>query len=243
MVEPRSVVPASLPLGFAHRGGALRRSEQNTLPAFERAVRLGAGVETDVRLTADGEVVLLHAPLGVHRGRAIRRLRRAELPLSVPTLDELYARCGSRFPLALDMTDPSAAQAVVDTARRHGAVASLWMTYWRTATVAAWRQRWPDVKIVFPTLLARRPERAASRLAAVGVDAVNVYHRAVSPRVAGAVHEQGMLLLAWGVRRRGSVAHVLARGADGVFADDAEALVAAVAARGAVLKETDRVRL
>jgi glycerophosphoryl diester phosphodiesterase len=227
VAQPRD--PA-LPIGFAHRGGALTRREQNTLAAFARAVRLGAGLESDVLLTADGEPVLLHAPLGLYRGRPIRRLRRAQLPSSVPTLGELYAHCGTDFPLALDMTDPGAAEAVVDVAGRHGALDDLWMTYWRLDRLARWRERWPSLRLVFPSLLARAPERFVSRLAEVGVDAVNVHHRAVSRRLVAVAGERGMSVLAWGVRRRGSVGAVLSRGAHGVFADDAEALVAALAA-------------
>jgi glycerophosphoryl diester phosphodiesterase len=216
-------------IGFAHRGGALRRREQNTLGAFARAVGLGVGVESDVLLTADGEPVLLHAPVGLHRGRPIRRLRRAQLPASVPTLDELYAHCGTSFPLALDMTDPEAAAAVVEVARRHDALDNLWMTFWRLDRLARWREQWPSLRLVFPALVARRPEQFVSRLAATGVDAVNVHHRAVSRRLVAAAGEHGMTVLAWGVRRRGSVSAAFARGAQGVFADDAEALVAALA--------------
>jgi len=45
---------------IAHRG-ASRRAPENTLAAFRLAFELGAdGIELDVQLTADGEVVVLH---------------------------------------------------------------------------------------------------------------------------------------------------------------------------------------
>ncbi len=45
---------------LAHRG-ALGERVENTLPAFERALELGAdGVELDVQLSADGEVIVFH---------------------------------------------------------------------------------------------------------------------------------------------------------------------------------------
>jgi glycerophosphoryl diester phosphodiesterase len=49
-----------LPIAFAHRGGSLE-AEENTMPAFEHAVRLGyTHVELDVHLTTDGVVVIHH---------------------------------------------------------------------------------------------------------------------------------------------------------------------------------------
>lgn len=45
---------------FSHRGGRMENDE-NTLPAFEKSYYFGyRGFETDVRLTADGQLVILH---------------------------------------------------------------------------------------------------------------------------------------------------------------------------------------
>jgi len=52
----------SRPLVFAHRG-ASKVAPENTLPAFEAAVRMGAdGVELDVQYSSDGALVIFHNP-------------------------------------------------------------------------------------------------------------------------------------------------------------------------------------
>jgi glycerophosphoryl diester phosphodiesterase len=46
---------------FAHRGAAGRNADENSLEAIKRAVALGVdGIEVDLRLTRDGEAVLVH---------------------------------------------------------------------------------------------------------------------------------------------------------------------------------------
>ena len=48
------------PIPFAHRGGASEVPE-NTMPAFEHAVRLGYRyIETDVHVTTDGVLLAFH---------------------------------------------------------------------------------------------------------------------------------------------------------------------------------------
>ena len=46
---------------IAHHRGAVRYAPENTLPALEKAIRLGADfVEFDLQTTRDGQFVLLH---------------------------------------------------------------------------------------------------------------------------------------------------------------------------------------
>ena len=56
-----------IPLVIAHRGASWDLPE-NTLPAFERAIEVGADfIELDVHARPDGELVVTHDP---PRGRA-----------------------------------------------------------------------------------------------------------------------------------------------------------------------------
>ena len=90
------------PIPFAHRGGALDCPE-NTMKAFENAVRLGYRyVETDVHVTSDGVVVAFHDDVldrVTDRTGAIAALPWAEVSQArvggidegVPKLDDLLA--------------------------------------------------------------------------------------------------------------------------------------------------------
>jgi glycerophosphoryl diester phosphodiesterase len=48
------------PKGFAHRGLHGPGIPENSLTAFRAALELGAGIECDVRLSGDGEVMIFH---------------------------------------------------------------------------------------------------------------------------------------------------------------------------------------
>ena len=120
-VPPRLPSLRDPPIGFAHRG-ARAHAPENTLEAFQLALRLGAtGLESDVWLTADGVAVLDHD--GVVGGR-LRRTpidqvgRAPTCPTHIPTLAELYDACGTDFELSLDVKDPAAIDAVVAAAER-----------------------------------------------------------------------------------------------------------------------------
>lgn len=79
------------PLVFAHRG-ACKVAPENTLPAFEAAVRLGAdGVELDVQYSSDGALVIFHNP-------RLEETTNGEGRVTSHTLAELRALdAGSKF--------------------------------------------------------------------------------------------------------------------------------------------------
>lgn len=187
-------------------------------------------MESDVSLTRDGVPVLLHRFPALRRGNRISERRASELPAEIPTLEALYSQCGTNFQLALDMSDPRAAEAVVRTAEQFGADGSLWLTYWHVSTLAGWRQRWPAPHLVLSTLPLVRGglERSAAALSRSGVDALNLHHlvcRALARRIAA---DHNLLLFAWGVRRQAQIDRLIALPVDGIFCDDVTAMVTAL---------------
>lgn len=218
-------------IGFAHRGAPRTRSEANTLPAFERALRLGAGgLETDIGLTRDGVPVLTHPGIALFGRRRTGDLTRDELPAGVPTLHELYLRCGTDFDLSLDMAQPRSVDAVIATAEEFGAIDRLWLTYWRIPTLAAWRRRWPEVHLVYPTIPLRfkAATRLLDRLSAERVDVLNVHHRFCRPQLVAHAHERNVHMFAWGIRSHRPLQRAIRLQVDGIYCDDVAGMVTAL---------------
>ena len=228
------------PIGFAHRG-ARAHAPENTLEAFRLALRLGAtGLETDAWLTADGQVVLDHDGVvrrGVRR-RPLAAVGRSQLPASVPTLDELYADCGTDFQLSVDVKDPAAAERVVAVARAAGAdaVGRLWLCHPDWEQVAQWRSLADGVRLVNSTRLrAMRhgPERRAAQLAAAAVDAVNLPYGDWTGGLTTLFHRFERYAFAWDAQHERMLDELLGMGVDAVYSDHVDRMVDALARAGA----------
>jgi glycerophosphoryl diester phosphodiesterase len=222
------------PIGFAHRG-ARAHAPENTLEAFQLALRLGGtGLESDVWLTADGQAVLDHDGVvgGVLRRRPIGSLDRPQLPGHIPTLRELYEACGTDFELSLDIKDDAAVGEVIAVAREFGdAEARLWLCHPNWRTVATWRDLSSSVKLVDSTRLRHMrsgPERRAAELAKARIDAVNLHHTDWNGGFITLFHRFEVYTLAWDCQFDRVLDEMLDAGIDGVFSDHVDRMVAAL---------------
>ena len=112
------------PLIIAHRGAASRYPE-NTIAAFEAAIRMGAdGIECDVRLSADGAPVVIHdATLErtTNGSGKVCRLTARQLKLldagegeKIPTLEETVELCKDRALLCIEFKDVKSVRPSLD---------------------------------------------------------------------------------------------------------------------------------
>jgi glycerophosphoryl diester phosphodiesterase len=223
------------PIGFAHRGGRAQAPD-NTLEAFQLALRLGApGLESDVWLTSDGVPVLDHDGVvrtGLRR-RAIPTLARTQLPGHIPSLEDLYRTCGAAYHLSLDVKDAAAAAPVVAVAREAGgdAVGRLWLCHSDWEQVARWRRLSDDLGLVDSTRLRRiteGPERRAAVLAGVGVNAINLHASDWTGGLTTLFHRFERLAFGWDAQFDRVLSALLDMGCDAVYSDHVDRMVAAL---------------
>jgi glycerophosphoryl diester phosphodiesterase len=222
------------PITFAHRGASADAPE-NTISAFGLALDLGArGLESDARLSADGEVVLVHgavARAGWRRKR-VAQSRATELAeLDVPLLADVYAQLGTDFELSLDVYDPAAGAGLLDVARAAGALDRLWLCSSKTELLVKLGKQAPEAHLVHSVRRRRVDlplERHAARLAELGIGAVNMHRSDWTAGLVGLFHRFGVQAFGWDAQEVRHLRDLLAMDIDAVYSDHVARMVATV---------------
>lgn len=246
----------AFPIVVAHRGASSTRPE-NTIPSFEEAIRLGAGiVEFDVRLSRDGVPVVIHDP-AVDRTTdgtgLVHELGAAELsslnagteaePTPVPTLAEVLRCVSGRAAIAVEIknipgepafepTREPIVEAVHDELERQGFDGPVLVVSFNPSSIAASKLVAPDVPTGFLTTDLVQPREALAYAASAGHDMVLPGTRAsipAGPSFVDEVHAAGLRLGTWTVDDPETVRMLLDRGFDAVASNDPRMALAVLA--------------
>ena len=116
---PKKTKPAAVLLcDYAHRGLHKEGVPENSLAAFEDACRAGFGIELDVQLSRDGEVMVFHDYTLVRMtgcekklceldANELTTLKLGGTEQTVPTLKEVLALVNGRVPLLVELKGES----------------------------------------------------------------------------------------------------------------------------------------
>jgi glycerophosphoryl diester phosphodiesterase len=246
----------AFPIVVAHRGASSTRPE-NTIPSFEEAIRLGAGiVEFDVRLSRDGVPVVIHDPAV---GRTtdgtglVHELSAGELaslnagtesePTPVPTLADVLRCVSGRASIAVEIKnipgepafEPARepiVEAVHDELERQGFDGAVLVVSFNPSSIAASKLVAPDVPTGFLTTDLVQPREALAYAASAGHDMVLPGTRAsipAGPSFVDEVHAAGLRLGTWTVDDPETVRMLLDRGFDAVASNDPRMALAVLA--------------
>ncbi|WP_400998470.1 glycerophosphodiester phosphodiesterase [Agromyces sp. GXQ0307] len=233
----------SVPRVLAHRGLALEVPE-NTLAAFEAAVRAGARyLETDIHPSSEGAAVLAHDPTlrrVAGRPEAVSDLSLGELRAidlggghGFGTLDELL----HTFPearLNIDVKSDGAFGPTVEAVRRAGAADRVLLTAFSDARRRRLAVAVPDsvtsagrTSVLRAVAASRTRSAAAMRRAVAGARALQIPEgvgriRLLSPALLETAHAAGLEVHVWTVNDEAEMRRLLALGVDGLVTDRAD---------------------
>ena len=204
---------------IAHRGASWDEPE-NSLPAFERAIAVGADfVEFDVQAASDGALVVFHdvqldrlTPLaGPLRRRPLAELRE----VGIPTLEDVLELMRGRIGVMAELKSPH-------LYRRHNVVArtvailgpdAVVISFSRPALLAAHRTR-PELR-----LLQHVGHGTAIATAAGYAWGVGFGDSRVTPRGLAKAHAFGLATTVYTVNEPARMRELEALGVNGLFTD------------------------
>jgi glycerophosphoryl diester phosphodiesterase len=219
---------------IGHRGAAALAPE-NTWPGFDVALELGVdAVETDVRATSDGVLVLLHderldrttdgtGPVQETSWAVVRTLDAGSwfdaqyAGARVPRLDETLNRYGGRTHLALEIKQPGVEGQVLDMVRGRELVGQVTFTSFDFGVVCRVKASCPQAKVGY---LARDVEPGTvARVLEAGLDQFCPRASALSPELVVEWKALGLEVRAWGVGDMALMWQAIESGVDGMTVD------------------------
>lgn len=213
-------------IAFAHRG-ARAYVRENTLEAFQLALRLGAtGLESDVWMTKDGVPVLDHDGVVQERilKKPIRNYLREDLPEHIPSLRDLLLLAPQGLPISLDVKDDDCFEALINEVRLvHGEHSPfIYLCHPDLDVLEKQRSSSEGISLVSSVRLAKLkkgPEMHAARMRDLGVEVMNMHHRDWNGGLVALFQRFDLQCFAWDCQFVRNIKDMAKIGINGIFSD------------------------
>lgn len=212
---------------LGHRG-ARHEAPENTLRGIEVALAAGAdGVEVDVHLTRDGQVVVIHddtldrtcGAAGRVADLTLEALQRLDAGQGqrVPTLAQVLEAVRGRAEAFVELKAPGCEEAVLRVIAGLGLQAGCRLIAFDHRQVARARALAPDVRT--GCLLVARPVDPVGVVRAADADLLSVNVQFVDADLVATCHAAGVQVCAWNCNAPDDVARLRATGLDWLGTD------------------------
>ncbi len=205
------------PLRIAHRGASGRGlAPENTLAAFEKALDIGVDMlEIDVRVTGDGQLIVLHDPSldrttdceGIVRELGIEKIRQADAGHGerIPILREVFDLARHRAPVLLEIKSDFIAELVVQAIAEAQFAEQVVVQSFNPQTVERVKRMAPHLPASLligelPTAPSRlRARRLVSQVLETGANTLSIWHATLTPSLIEEMRKRGVTVWAWTV--------------------------------------------
>ena len=205
------------PLRIAHRGASGRGlAPENTLAAFEKALSIGVDMlEIDVRVTGDGQLIVLHDPSldrttdreGIVREMVLEEIRQADAGDGerVPILREVFDLARHQAPILLEIKSDFIAELVVQAIAEAEFSEQVVVQSFNPQTVERVKRLAPHLPASLligelPTTPSRfRARRLVSQVLEIGANTLSIWHATLTPSLIEEMRKRGIAVWAWTV--------------------------------------------
>ncbi len=209
----------SRPLLLGHRGArAIKSIPENTFASFDQALADGCdGFEFDVRLTADGQAVIVHNPQS--RGIEIARATAQQLTW-LPLLQDVLARYRDSAFLDIELKVPGLEPMIVNLLRKYAPSRGFVVSSFLPEILRCIRGESPSIPLglICETKLQLGEWRQSP------AEYVIPHHSLTSTKLIRELREAGKMILVWTVNERSGMRRFEKAGVDGLISDDTKLL-------------------
>jgi glycerophosphoryl diester phosphodiesterase len=209
----------SRPILLGHRGARATKSiPENTFASFDQALTDGCdGFEFDVRLTADGQAVVVHDPQS--RGVEIARATAQEVSWLPPLQDVLQRYRDSAF-LDIELKVPGLEPMILNLLRKYAPSRGFVVSSFLPEVLRSVRTK--SSSIPLGLICETKPQLGEWRQSPV--EYVIPHHQLASNDLVRELHEAGKRIIVWTVNNQASMRRFVKAGLDGIISDDAKLL-------------------
>ena len=230
------------PLRIAHRGASGRGlAPENTLAAFEKALDIGIDMlEIDVRVTGDGQLIVLHDPSldrttdreGIVREMVLEEIRQADAGDGerVPVLREVFDLARHRAPILLEIKSDFIAELVVQAIAEAEFSEQVVVQSFNPQTVERVKRLAPHLPASLligelPTTPSRfRARRLVSQALEIGANTLSIWHATLTPPLIEEMRKRGIAVWAWTVDEEITMRDLAMMGVQGLVTNHPEVL-------------------
>ncbi|MBU4386365.1 MAG: glycerophosphodiester phosphodiesterase [Actinobacteria bacterium] len=204
---------------IAHRGGRGFGTD-NTLEAMEKAASSGVRmIETDIRASADGRLVICHD--ATIWGRIVSKTTYDELKKHAPErpllLDVLESLAGW-VAFNLEIKD-APVRAVGEIIEMYRIESETLVTSFNTSYLGEFKKEFPAVRTGFLYRMPYNRDKKLEKASAIGAEVVLPFFHSVNPELVYLAHRKGLDVYAWTVDSEEDLDKLYEWGVDAVITD------------------------
>jgi glycerophosphoryl diester phosphodiesterase len=218
-------------LKVGHRGARAYEPE-NTLRSFKKALELGVNaVELDVRVTKDGEVVVIHDAeverttngKGLVNELTLKEIKQlnTEKDEKIPTLEEALDFLDKKLKVLIELKETGLEAKVLNTVQKKGLEKNVIIVSFLEETLRKVRELNEKVETGLINVKNKNQVKSATELKA---NYLLPFYRFTHTADVQKAHQNGLKVIVWTINKPEEVADYTKKGVDGITSDTPDIL-------------------